>query len=165
MASDNRSVGRRARGGSFGGSLLSAPTPLPDEDEFEGPTPTSPVESTEVTPPPPPLTGHGSSAEEASARVTRDANETSREQPASRAPKSTPPREAAPAPARAGTSGRGRQGPPQTLRVDDSAGAELWDAFLEEKNVDPFLSYRQFASRVVTEGLRAEARRKQRRSG
>lgn len=54
-------------------------------------------------------------------------------------------------PAEPGRSGR--SGPPATLRLNEQAGAALWDAFVAAKQADPFLSYRQFASAVVLQGL------------
>lgn len=50
----------------------------------------------------------------------------------------------------------GRSGPPATLRLNEQAGAALWDAYLAAKQADPFLSYRQFASAVVLQGLHRE---------
>ncbi len=59
---------------------------------------------------------------------------------------------------------RGRQGPPSTLRITDAAGEALWAAYLVAKTADPFLSFRQFASAVVLDGLgRATQREKRRR--
>jgi hypothetical protein len=52
--------------------------------------------------------------------------------------------------------------PPGTLRLNDVAGGQLWDAFLEAKDADPFLSYRKFASDVILDGLAARQRRAKR---
>jgi hypothetical protein len=58
--------------------------------------------------------------------------------------------------------GRGDKKPPSTIRLDDRAGHPLFDAFLEAKRQDPFLSYRQFASGIVLDGLAAHRRRQKR---
>jgi len=57
---------------------------------------------------------------------------------------------------------RGDKKPPSTIRLDDRAGHPLFDAFLEAKRQDPFLSYRQFASGIVLDGLAAHRRRQKR---
>lgn len=50
--------------------------------------------------------------------------------------------------------------PPTTVRLSDRAGAALWEAFVEAKRDDPFLTYVEYASAVVTDGLdRAQRRR------
>jgi len=55
-----------------------------------------------------------------------------------------------------------RERPPSTIRLDDRAGRELWDAYVKAKTQDPFLSYRQFASGVVLDGLATHRRREKR---
>jgi cell pole-organizing protein PopZ len=52
--------------------------------------------------------------------------------------------------------------PPGTLRLNEVAGSQLWDAFLEAKDADPFLSYRKFASDVILDGLATRRRRQKR---
>jgi hypothetical protein len=39
--------------------------------------------------------------------------------------------------------------------LSERASEALWAAFVEAKNADPFLSYRQYASRIVQDGLAA----------
>jgi hypothetical protein len=51
---------------------------------------------------------------------------------------------------------------PGTIRLNEHAGATLWEAYLDAKAIDPFLSYRQFASSVVLDGIAAQQRRKKR---
>lgn len=83
--------------------------------------------------------------------------------PAAPEPQAEPP--AAPVAAvDAAASERARKGPPSTLRVNDTAGAALWEAFLVAKSQDPFLSFRQFTSHVVMDGLDRAAKRAARRS-
>jgi hypothetical protein len=125
-------VATRKRGGAIGG-LLSVPTPLPDDDQAA----VAPVEAVQT-------------AQEAPA-VMEGLPERKN------APAPTPePVRTAEAPADA------RKGPPGTIRLNDTAGRTLWEAYLTAKATDPFLSYRQFASEVVAEGLSA---REKRRSG
>jgi hypothetical protein len=52
--------------------------------------------------------------------------------------------------------------PPSTIRIDDKAGHQLFEAFVEAKRQDPFLSYRQFASSIVLDGLNMHHRRQKR---
>lgn len=56
------------------------------------------------------------------------------------------------------------KGPPGTIRLNETAGRLLWEAFVEAKTEDPFLSYRQFASQVVRDGLAVRERRQRRSS-
>lgn len=46
-----------------------------------------------------------------------------------------------------------RDTPPATLRLNDEASTTLWRAYLTEKARDPFMSLRQYASKVVLAGL------------
>lgn len=103
----------RPRRGNFT-SLLSVPTPLPDDDQPEPQAPPEPPAAAE---------------------------------------------RAAPQPARSP-----RAHPPSTIRLAAQAGQQLWQAYLEAKHANPFLSYRQFASGVVLDGLAAHRRRQQRSS-
>ena len=94
----------------------------------------------------PPLQGSASAAEE---------------------PPPAPPTEPTPAPDHASAAGPSprrptRERPPGTIRLDDRAGQALWDAYVEAKTQDPFLSYRQFASQIILDGLTAHRRRHKR---
>ncbi len=51
---------------------------------------------------------------------------------------------------------------PGTIRLNEQAGRSLWESYLEAKTDDPFLSYRQFASAVVLDGLASRQRRHKR---
>lgn len=51
----------------------------------------------------------------------------------------------------AGNAARGRA--PGTIRLTEDAAAQLWASYVEAKNLDPFLSYRKFASSVILDGL------------
>jgi len=55
-----------------------------------------------------------------------------------------------------------RERPPGTIRLDDRAGQALWEAYVHVKTQDPFLSYRQFSSQIILDGLTAHRRRQQR---
>lgn len=55
-----------------------------------------------------------------------------------------------------------RERPPGTIRLDDRAGQALWEAYVQTKTQDPFLSYRQFASQIILDGLTAHRRRHKR---
>jgi hypothetical protein len=67
-----------------------------------------------------------------------------------------------PTPEPAAQRGTGGRKAPSTIRLDDRAGNPLYDAFLGAKQQDPFLSYRQFASGIVLDGLAAHRRRQKR---
>jgi hypothetical protein len=111
---------------TFGGKLLATPVPLPDD---EAPPPQDVTPPAEEPPPAPAPT------------------------PAVLTPASLPqtPDHARPASPRPSRPHRER--PPGTIRLDDRAGQALWEAYLEAKTHDPFLSYRQFASGIILEGL------------
>lgn len=124
------------------GSLLGPVEPLPDEEPPPSRPPTTeplaaaPAPAVEEAAPPAPPTPRAAEPE----------------------PEPEPPAPPAPAPERR------RERPPTTLRVNKAAAAALWDAFLEAKTADPFLSFAQFTSGVVLDGLqRAEQRAKRRR--
>ena len=59
----------------------------------------------------------------------------------------------------AAASPRGRQGPPATLRVNETAGTSLWEGYLAAKALDPFLSFRSYTSQIVLLGRAAEDRK------
>jgi hypothetical protein len=46
-----------------------------------------------------------------------------------------------------------RTTPPSTIRLNDAAGRELWEAYRQALVLQPGLSYRAFASHVVRRGL------------
>lgn len=129
---------------TFGGNLLAVPTPLPDDDDappsedLVGEEPSSPVQPVDQTPVPEPVPPqpHPTTA--------------SPDTPDSARPASPTPNRST------------RERPPSTIRLDDRAGRELWDAYVKAKTQDPFLSYRQFASGVVLDGLATQRRREKR---
>jgi len=134
---------RSNRGGAFGGSLLAVPNPLPDDDVIP-PTEESLTEQefdTDTTVPASLAAGHSQS-------------------PALENPKAQEEDDAYPVSALRG-SAVGRR-PPSTIRIDDKAGYQLFEAFVEAKRQDPFLSYRQFASSIVLDGLNVHQRRQKR---
>lgn len=128
----------RRRGGGFGGSLLTVPQALPDDDEPttapEAGEPPGQVERERVPEP-------ASSPEPAVGSIVAGEN------------RDTQARDAEPA--GAGDERAGRKTPPSTIRLNDSAGSALWGAYVEAKSHDPFLSYRQYASAVVLDGIAA----------
>lgn len=134
---------RTARGATFSGNLLAVPTPLPDDDEQE------PV-------------GEREPANEA----PRPLREALPAQKSETAAKDRPAATEDPTPD--GGGGQtvhirpGRDRAPGTLRIDGRAGEPLWQAYIEAKSVDPFLSYRQFASGIVLDGLAVHKRRQKR---
>jgi hypothetical protein len=136
---------RTARGTTFSGNLLAVPTPLPDDDEQE------PV-------------GERDPANEAP-RPLREALPT---QESETAAEDWPAAAEDPIPDGAGGQTAqirpGRDRAPGTLRIDGRAGEPLWQAYIEAKSLDPFLSYRQFASGIVLDGLAVHKRRQKRSS-
>ncbi|MGH7745241.1 MAG: hypothetical protein ACREQ5_10655 [Candidatus Dormibacteria bacterium] len=136
MPPKNRS-GRSA----FGGKLLAVPTPLPDDDE-ESASAAEEVPPTKPTEPPPAPESASVLLEPAPASLQRPPDEANAASPR------RPSRERAPG----------------TIRLDDRSGQALWEAYIEAKVQDPFLSYRQFASRVVHDGLAVHRRRQKRTS-
>lgn len=136
----------RRRGGTFGGSLLGVPAQLPDDgDQTTEPEQPDPAPADEAPAPPPNLAPVHVANEPAPAVEAQTVE-------------SLPPPGEEP---RAKPTGVKRDRPPATIRLDERAGGGLWDAYLEAKAADPFLSYRQFASGVVLDGL---DRRRKRRS-
>ena len=133
---------RSNRGGAFGGSLLAVPNPLPDDDLIP-PAEESPTQQefeSDTTVPASLTPAHlPSPALEPTAQEEDDAH---------------------PVSALRG-SAVGRR-PPSTIRIDDKAGLQLFEAFVEAKRQDPFLSYRQFASSIVLDGLNVHHRRQKR---
>jgi hypothetical protein len=124
---------------TFGGKLLAVPTPLPDDDEAQPvETSTSTVEElpppAKPTEPTPPLPEHAPPSLE----QTPDQRHT------------------------ASLSRPNRERAPGTIRLNDRAGQALWEAYVEAKIQDPFLSYRQFASGVVHDGIAVHHRRQKR---
>jgi hypothetical protein len=136
---------RTARGATFSGNLLAVPTPLPDDDEQE------PV-------------GERAPANEA----PRPLQEALPAQESETAAEDRPAATEDPTPDGAGGQTvqirPGRDRAPGTLRIDGRAGEPLWQAYIEAKSVDPFLSYRQFASGIVLDGLAVHKRRQKRSS-
>jgi hypothetical protein len=136
---------RTARGATFSGNLLAVPTPLPDDDEQE------PV-------------GEREPANEA----PRPLREALPAQESETAAEDRPAATEDPTPNGAGEQTvqirPGRDRAPGTLRIDGRAGEPLWQAYIEAKSVDPFLSYRQFASGIVLDGLAVHKRRQKRSS-
>ncbi len=58
--------------------------------------------------------------------------------------------------------GRRRESAPQTVRLSGPASSALWDGYLAAKEEDPFLTYVDYASGIVTDGLARDARRRSR---
>ena len=154
----------RKRGSAFGGSLLRVPTPLPDDDlaaeDIPAEDPPAAPEAPEVSSAPSePL------VEPIGLESLPEGEESELEPNQARPTVSAPveaPRRASRGSGGATPARTGRDRPPATIRLDDRAGAALWDAFVEEKKADPFLSYRQFASGVTLDGLGVRARRQKR---
>ena len=148
----------RKRGGSFGGNLLQVPTPLPDDEpETVEPSASQHVGDVVVLAPEPNSPAvEEPEPEDLPERVVDDVPQ---------APSKIADR---PASKRRGSAAAGdraaRDKPPATIRLDDRAAPSLWDAFVDAKRVDPFLSYRQFASGVVLDGLAVHRRRQSRSS-
>jgi hypothetical protein len=146
---------KRRPGGGFGGSLLAVPTPIPDDDEVDQQEASTPAavtpapQSTAAQTPSDVKSGNDERPAERRADPDREVidDEVSQQPPAHQTP---------PAPQRIGKR------PPSTIRLDDRAGHPLFDAFLVAKQQDPFLSYRQFASGIVLDGLAAHRRRRKR---
>ena len=138
MPPKNRS-GRPA----FGGKLLAVPTPLPDDDEAQPVEESAPaIEELPLTTPtePPPAPDLAPVLPEP-VLGSLHPDEINAARPSHR-----PSRERAPG----------------TIRLDDRSGHALWEAYVGAKVQDPFLSYRQFASRVVLDGLAVHRRREKR---
>jgi hypothetical protein len=133
---------RSNRGGAFGGSLLAIPTPLSDDE----PIPSAKEPAAEQAP-------------DAAPRVPDGLAVVPQPSP-DLEPKAKKEDDAQSASAEWG-SAAGRR-PPSTIRLDDKAGHQLFDAFVEAKRQDPFLSYRQFASGIVLDGLTLHNRRQKR---
>lgn len=135
---------RTQRRTAFSGSLLTVPEPLPDDD----PTPeTSSRQTLAAVPEPEPQ------SDKAPTAVPPEREEPNSVPTTKEAP--SPPEPNQPATAK-------RDRPPETVRLDKRASAELWDVYIQAKKADPFLSYRQFASGVVLDGLVAHRRRQNR---
>lgn len=153
----------RKRGGTFSGSLLDVPTPLPDEDDRVGEEPSEPSSppAAVLAPEPPPQAPEPPAPEPAAGApdVQPEPDAAASDETAGRQPGSRRSRGSG-----AATSGASRERPPATIRLDDRAAPQLWDTYVEAKQADPFLSYRQFASGVVLDGLAAHRRRQQRSS-
>jgi len=132
---------RSNRGGAFGGSLLAIPTPLSDDE----PIPSAKEPAAEQA--------------DAAPRVPDGLAVVPQPSP-DLEPKAKKEDDAQSASAEWG-SAAGRR-PPSTIRLDDKAGHQLFDAFVEAKRQDPFLSYRQFASGIVLDGLTLHNRRQKR---
>ena len=134
---------RSNRGGAFGGSLLAVPNPLPGDDLIP-PAEDSLTErefDTDTTVPASLAAGQSPS-------------------PTLESPEAQEEGDAHPVSALRG-SAVGRR-PPSTIRIDDKAGHQLFEAFVEAKRQDPFLSYRQFASSIVLDGLNVHQHRQKR---
>ncbi len=137
----------RRRGGGFGGNLLAVPTPLPDDEPTSGDKPAGeqpePVSGSPVPETQPPILPSAQPKPPVAVVVPQVQQECETRAPA---------HEGSPA----------RRRPPSTIRLDDKAGHPLFDAYVEAKRLDPFLSYRQFASGIVLDGLAAHRRRQKR---
>lgn len=147
---------RSKRGGSFGGNLLVVPEPLPDDEPAE-------------------VTKQAAEEEQAPSEAEVATRETVGEMPGHVVPAELGPEAVievtelpepvTPSDAEAVTGERvegSKRRPPSTIRLDNKAGHPLFDAFLEAKQRDPFLSYRQFASGIVLDGLEAHQLRQER---
>lgn len=146
----------RRRGGGFGGSLLATPKPLPEDEPTtaeEGPA--DPPVALTVAP-------AATEPEQPAVASAVTAAPEPEVEPAALDPEPAPVAVDDPAPEAATQRGRGDKKPPSTIRLDDRAGHPLFDAFLVAKQQDPFLSYRQFASGIVLNGLAAHHRRQKR---
>lgn len=147
----------RRRGG-FGGSLLRVPQALPDDDE---PTPepqrTEPDGEDRAEPVVEEPAAEPAAEPELQSEETGSVVAIEEKRPGPR-----PARAAAPEPSPPVEEQRGSRKPPATIRLNDRAGEALWQAYLEAKTADPFLSYRQFASLVVLDGLAADKKRRSR---
>lgn len=140
---------KRRPGGGFGGSLLAVPTPIPDDDDVDQ---QEAPESAAVTPAPQSTAGQTpsdvkSGNDERSGERPTDPDRDVIDDEVSQQPPALE---------------RIEKRPPSTIRLDDRAGHPLFDAFLVAKQQDPFLSYRQFASGIVLDGLAAHRRRQKR---
>jgi hypothetical protein len=126
------------RSGGFRGNLLGVPQALPDDEATTAST-------TGETP----KRGRQDLLTEPTARpdTTWAESSVNDENP------DALPKEAEPANAE-DVHGR-RKTAPSTIRLNDPAGSALWNAYIEAKTRDPFLSYRQFASAVVLHGIAA----------
>ena len=131
---------RSNRGGAFGGSLLAVPTPLSDDDPLS-PTEESPTEQSSET----------DTTVPASLAAARS-------QPSPVLEPEAPEEDDAHSVSAVRGSAAERR-PPSTIRIDDKAGHQLFEAFVDAKRLDPFLSYRQFASGIVLDGLNVHHRR------
>ena len=137
---------RTARGATFSGNLLAVPTPLPDDDEQPQVGESTPTTGgpRPLRTPSPPTHEPAPAIEDQQCAVKDPIPDGGAEQTVQTRP--------------------GRDRAPGTLRIDGRAGEPLWDAYVEAKTVDPFLSYRQFASGIVLDGLAVHKRRQKRSS-
>jgi hypothetical protein len=155
----------RRRSTSF--SLVTPPTPIPDdpdEEEAGRSTPSEPVQPSQPAPdaatPEPKAAAASEVNELAPDAVEQDISPTSAVQPPP-----TPTRErgrgerkAAEVPAPAPPPGRKAAA---VVRLHQPVAEALYEAFLDERRrVDPRVSYPAFASRIVSAGLAAERRRR-----
>lgn len=139
---------RTQRRAAFSGSLLTVPEPLPDDDPTQE---ASPKQALAAAPEPEPQSDKAPTAVPAKC-----------EEPHSLPTTQEVPSPPTPEPNQPATAKRDR--PPETVRLDKRASAELWDVYIQAKTADPFLSYRQFASGVVLDGLATHRRRQSRMS-
>jgi hypothetical protein len=135
---------RTQRRTAFSGSLLAVPEPLPDDEPTQV---SSSRQALAAVPEPEPPSDKAPTAMPAEGEEPNSVP-TTKEAP-------SPPEPNQPATAK-------RDRPPETVRLDKRASAELWDVYIKAKKADPFLSYRQFASGVVLDGLAAHRRRQSR---
>jgi len=143
---------RPQRKTGFRGSLLAVPEPLPDDESDDEVISTDPapapgqMPTRQLEPEPTSEPDRVSAAPEPQLPGGPTSIEDDSEPPLEQ-PESTPAKD---------------KRPPGTLRLNDLAAPQLWDAYLEDKTADPFLSYRQFASRIVLDGLAVRSRRQSR---
>lgn len=160
------------------GRLDQIPKPIPDDDD--PPVPTNPTDTDPAQPAltvdsdPPTVAmldrSAGSPTEtgptENSREVSPDdrgnwAAASSDEPPATRRTRRNAP--AAAGQTRTASTGTGERHSAATVRLHQPAADALYDAFLDERrNIDPRMSYPQFASRIVMAGLDSERRRQAR---
>ncbi|MCA1694816.1 MAG: hypothetical protein LC749_08830 [Actinobacteria bacterium] len=141
-----------SRGNKFGGALLAGvPQPLADDEEEQIVASRAPEATQAASAPAEPAMEEQHQREDDAVIVDiRD------EEPASATEQ---PEDANPRPT---ARPKAEKQAPGTIRLNEQAGRSLWDSYLEAKTDDPFLSYRQFASAVVLDGLASRQRRHRR---
>ena len=161
------------------GRLDQIPQPIPDDDDDDPPirtiptgadpaqrTPTIGSDSTTVVTAPDPKTDSPEAGRTASSGEVSPNDRGNRAAATNDEPPGTR-RTRRGAPTAAGTrsalTGTGEKRSAATVRLHQPAADALYDAFLDERrNLDPRMSYPQFASRIVMAGLDSERRRQAR---